>query len=155
MPVIAVLLGIAGLVPVIGCGLGAMGRSGDSERMLSALIAYGAVMLAFLGGMQWGFALPAGAEPRRQRWRLVLGVLPALIGWLALLIALVTPGWIALAVLTAGFIGTALAEQRSAAQDSTMLPSGYHLLRWGLTVVVAAMLITVLTVRVLGVTIAF
>jgi hypothetical protein len=65
----------------------------------------------------------------------------------------VAPGWIALAVLTAGFIGTALGEHRAAAQ-SQAVPSGYLWLRWALTVVAAAMLITVLTVRVLGVTIS-
>lgn len=153
MPALAILLGIAGLVPFVGCGLGAMARDGEADRMLAALIAYGAVMLAFLGGMQWGFALPAGTEVRRQRWRLVLGVLPPLLGWLALLVALVAPGWVALAMLTAGFIGTALGEHRAAAQDH-VVPSGYLWLRWALTVVAAAMLITVLTVRVLGVTIS-
>lgn len=153
MPALAILLGIAGLAPFIGCGLGAMARDGEADRMLAALIAYGAVMLSFLGGMQWGFALPAGAEVRRQRWRLVLGVLPPLVGWLALLVALLAPGWIALAVLTAGFIGTALGEHRAAGQDHAV-PSGYLWLRWALTVVAVAMLITVLTVRVLGVVIS-
>jgi len=153
MPVVAILLGIAGLVPFIGCGLGAMARDGEADRMLAALVAYGAVMLAFLGGMQWGFALPAGADPRRQRWRLVLGVLPALVGWLALLVGLLAPRWIALAVLTVGFIGTALGEHRAVEQDQGV-PSGYLWLRWALTVVAAAMLITVLTVRVLGVAIS-
>jgi hypothetical protein len=154
MPVLAVLLAIATLVPFIGCGLAAMGRGGDSEHMLSALIAYGAVMLAFLGGMQWGFALPAGSDLRWQRWRLVLGVVPLLLGWLALLIALLVPGWIALAVLTAGFVGTALGE-RGAAKQEPPLPSGYLWLRWGLTIVAAAMMVTVLTVRVLGVSVSF
>ncbi len=153
MPLLAILLGIAGLVPFIGCGLGAMARDGEADRMLSALIAYGAVTLAFLGGMQWGFALPAGTDARRQRWRLVLGVLPALVGWLALLVYLLAPGWVALAVLTAGFIGTALGEHRSAGQEAAV-PPGYLWLRWALTVVAAAMLITVLMVRVLGVAIS-
>jgi Protein of unknown function (DUF3429) len=153
MPAVAILLGLAGLVPFIGCGLGAMARDGEGDRMLAALIAYGAVMLAFLGGMQWGFALLAGGNARRQRWRLVLGVLPPLVGWLALLIVLLVPGWIALAVLTAGFIGTALGEHRAAGQDQAV-PSGYLWLRWALTVVAAAMLITVLMVRLLGVAIS-
>ena len=152
MPALAILLGIAGLVPFIGCGLGAMTQDNGADHMLAALMAYGAVTLSFLGGMQWGFALPAGADPRRQRWQLALGVLPPLLGWLALLIALVAPRWIALAVLIAGFIGTALVEHRSV--GPRIVPSGYLWLRWGMTVVAAAMLITVLTVRVLGVTIS-
>jgi hypothetical protein len=153
MPALAILLGIAGFVPFVVCGLGAMARDGEADRMLAALIAYGAVMLAFLGGLQWGFVLPTGTDPRRQRWRLLLGVLPPLVGWLALLIALFALSWIALAVLIAGFIGTALGEHRLAGQDQVM-PSGYLWLRWALTVAAAAMLITVLTVRVLGVTIS-
>jgi hypothetical protein len=153
MPVLAILLGIAGLVPIVGCGLGAMARDGEADRMLAALIAYGAVTLAFLGGMQWGFALPPATDARQQRWRLVLGVPPPLVGWAALLIGLVAPSWIALAVLTAGFIGTALGEHRAAGQNQTV-PSGYLWLRWALTIVAAAMLITVLTVRLLGVTIS-
>jgi hypothetical protein len=147
MPPLAILLGIGGLIPFIGCGLGAMGGGVGSDKLLGALIAYGAVILSFLGGLQWGLALPS-ARTNRQQWRLALGVVPPLIAWGALLLTLVLPGWVALAVLAAAFVATALGEQRASAE--TALPQGYMLLRWGLTLIAVAMLVTVLTVRVLG-----
>ena len=152
MPVIAIVLGVAGLVPVIVCGLGAMGPGTGASNMLAALVAYGAVVLSFLGGMQWGFALLAGTEPRAQRWRLALGVVPSLVGWAALLAGLVLWNWVALALLAAGFIGTIVAEHQ-AVQRGLAVPGGYLWLRWGLTVVVVAMLVTVLTLRLLGMTV--
>lgn len=147
MPPLAILLGIGGLVPFIGCGLGAMGGGSGSGQLLSALIGYGAVILSFLGGIQWGLALPASRSPRQQ-WRLALGVVPSLVGWGALLLTLVLPGWVALGVLAVAFVATVLGEQRAAYE--TTLPQGYLPLRWALTLVVVAMLVTVLTVRVLG-----
>ena len=147
MPPLAILLGLGGLIPFVGCGLGAMTRSAGADQLLSALIGYGAVILSFLGGIQWGLALPS-ARGARQQWRLALGVLPSLVGWGALLLTLILPGWVALAVLGVAFVATALGEQR--ASYETALPAGYMLLRWVLTCVVVAMLVTVLTVRVLG-----
>lgn len=153
MPVMAVVLGIAGLVPVIVCGLGSIGPGTGAAQMLGALIGYCAVVLSFLGGMQWGFVLrPLEAGVSAQRWRLVLGVVPPLVGWAALLVALVLWSWLALLLLAGGFIGTAVADYQGVQRGMTM-PGGYLWLRWGLTAVTTAMLVTVLTLRLLGVTI--
>ncbi len=73
-------------------------------------------------------------------------------GWGALLARLVLPDWIALALLAAGFIGTMVAEHQGV-QRGFAMPRGYLWLRWGLTVVVVAMLATVLTLRLLGVSV--
>ena len=54
-----------------------------------ALLAYGAIILSFLGGVQWGMAITESgtAEPVRASYhRLSLSVAPALLGWGALLI---------------------------------------------------------------------
>ena len=153
MPPLAILLGIIGMAPVIGCGLGALGSGAGADRLLAILIAYCAVTLSFLGGMQWGLALLASTDPRVQRWRLLLGGLPPLVGWAALMISLVLPDWIALALLTAGFVGTIVLEHRSV-QRGVEMPRGYLWLRWGLSVVVVAMLVTVLTLRLLHLTVA-
>ncbi len=53
------------------------------------------MILAFLGGVHWGFALP---EPsgRADRARLGLGVVPSLVGWVALLLVVAVSarrGW--------------------------------------------------------------
>lgn|SRR5690348_3245184 len=151
MPLLAILVSAAGLVPFVVCGLGALGAD-PSWHMLDALVGYGAVTLAFAGGVHWGFALGARqeGEPGVERARLALPVVPALLGWIALL-ALLVAWWLALGLLIAAYIGTALLEQQAARRGLT--PPRYMLLRWVFTGVALAMLITVLTLRLLGQTI--
>ncbi len=48
-----------------------------------ALLSYGAVIVSFLGGIHWGLAMRASPVPVA---RLVWGVLPSLLGWLAVLL---------------------------------------------------------------------
>jgi hypothetical protein len=152
LPLTAILLGVVGLIPFIACGIAALGvEEASAQKMLWALIAYGAVILSFLGGVHWGFALdPSGGEQsgRVQRWRLLFGVLPSLVGWVALLVPLALPPWVGLCILIAGFLGAALVESQAARRG--LLQPSYMLLRWGLTGVVSAMLVTVLTLRILG-----
>ena len=58
--------------------------------MLSALIGYAAVTLAFAGGIHWGFELQSRQQDRFvERARLGLGIVPPLVGWIALLLPLV------------------------------------------------------------------
>lgn len=150
LPTVAMLLGIAGLVPFVACSLGALTSTPPgSDRMLLALIAYGGVILAFLGGVHWGFGLDAaGTVPADiQRARFGLGVVPALIGWVALLVALVGFERVALAVLVAGFIATTIAEARASQQG--YVPKGYMGLRWVLSVVVLVLLVSVWLVLIL------
>ena len=145
LPLLATLLGVAGLIPFIGGGLAALGPQGD--RGMMALVAYGAVILAFLGGVHWGFALqdPAGAGERR---RLTLGVVPSLTGWVALLLAMAVRAEAGLALLLIGMIGTIVVEVR--AQRAGLMPPGYLNLRYGLSGVVILVLVVVLVMRVLG-----
>ena len=155
MPALAILLSVLGLIPFIVCGLGAVGPDpATADRMLAALIGFAAVTLAFVGGIHWGFELQARrADAAIHRARLGLGVVPPLVGWIALLLPLVVAPWVALVVLIAAYIGTALVEQEAARRD--LLPVRYMWLRWGFTVVAVAMMVTVLTLRLLGQTIAF
>lgn len=160
-PALAIVLGVAGLVPFAVCGLLAVTSGAETAtRGLLALLAYGAVILAFLGGVHWGFALPAGPDlpgpgpagteqsARVQRARLALGVLPSLVGWGALLLA--TLGWddLGLLALIAGFIGTIVVEAQ--AHRSGLMPPGYIWLRWALTVGVLLCLVSVVILRVFG-----
>ncbi len=146
LPTLAVLLGLAGLLPFVACGVLALTPSGD--RGAQALVAYGAVILAFLGGVHWGFALlePSG---HGERARLSLGVLPSLVGWVALLLSIAVNASAGLGLLLIGFIATTIVEARGVAAGLT--PSGYMRLRYGLSGVVATVLITVLVLRLLGV----
>ncbi|MBV8092859.1 MAG: DUF3429 domain-containing protein [Acetobacteraceae bacterium] len=152
MPVVAVVLGVLGLIPVVICGLASLsavaGREGPG---FVAFITYSAAILAFLGGVHWGFALaprtPVAADSRIERSRLVFGVLPMLAAWFSLMLAWLAHAWAGLAILIVSFIGAVVIETR--ASQRGLVPRGYIILRWVLTVVVLAMLITVLTLRLL------
>lgn len=86
IPLPARSLGLAGLIPFWACTLGLAlfpGAGVAPETLLRAQVAYGAVILTFLGGVHWGVALRQTDAPS---WlRLAWGVTPSLIGWCALL----------------------------------------------------------------------
>ena len=162
LPTTALILGLAGLLPFIALALAALSSASDTDtqRYLLALVAYGAVVLAFLGGVHWGFvlhpaALPEGmdAAERRDAARLGLGVLPSLIGWAALMTPLLGIPEIGLAVLIVGYIATIVTE--SQLRRRALVPGGYMAMRWGLSIVVLLVLITTLTLRLIGAKITF
>jgi hypothetical protein len=158
MPASAILLSILALVPFIGCGLAALGPdTAMADRMLTALIAWGALILAFVGGLHWGLVMREpetgppvvpGSKPAPGRhMRIGVAVLPLVLGWLALLLPLIAAAWLALLLLIAAYIAVLVAEHHAARRF--VLPSRYLWLRWGFTVVAVAMLTTVLTLRLL------
>jgi len=152
LPRLAAILGIAGLIPFLGAGLGSVSLDPvQALRMLAALMSYAAVILAFLGGVHWGFALgpvDGASAPGVTRARLVLGVVPSLLGWAGLILSIALPPEVGLAVLIVGFIGTLAVEARAGRLG--LVPPGYLWLRWGLSIVVVAVLVTVLVLRLLG-----
>lgn len=161
LPPVAYGLGLAGLLPFIGCGILAVSQVPQQAIGLPALVAYGAVILSFLGAVHWGLALAPGpvlptmppVPHPSVRGRLALGVVPSLLGWAAMLLALA--GWpdLGLLLLTAGFIATIVVEARWG--RAGLLPSGYITLRWVLSIIVVVTLVTVLALRLLGATIVF
>jgi hypothetical protein len=75
-------LGFAGLLPFIGGALlVAAGPPAWHEGALRALIAYAAVIVAFLGGIHWGTSPSAERDSAR-----VWGVVPSLLAWPMLLV---------------------------------------------------------------------
>ena len=151
LPKFAILLGLAGLVPFAACGLGAVSPDPElSERSLLALAAYGAVILAFLGGVHWGFALDSSGSPtqRVQRLRFGLGVPPSLAGWAGLLLAFMGLPLLGVVVLIAGVTATTAVEARAARRD--LMPRSYMMLRWVLSAGVLVCLCGVVLVRLLG-----
>ncbi len=151
LPPFAIMLGIAGLLPFVLCSLGALSLSSDgATRSLLALVAYGATILAFLGGVHWGFALDEGgmASDRVQRLRFGLGVVPSLIGWAAMLVTFIGLPTTGLLVLTAGFVATTAVEAQAARRH--LVPQRYMWLRWGLSVVVILCLVSVSLIRAFG-----
>ena len=152
---LAILLSVGGLIPFVVFGLAAVSPIDEppAHQALLGLIGYGGVILSFVGAVHWGLAIAGYADPieagRVMRLRLALGVVPALVGWAALLIALATPfSAIALGLLIAGFLGVILVEAR--ARRDRLIPGGYMGMRWTITVCVLAVLATVLVLRLLG-----
>lgn len=158
LPKLAFLLGLLALVPFVVFALGAMRAApGSSGRSLSILVAYGAVVLAFLGGMHWGLVhpetTPAPEPADTERGRRLLGMVPVLIAWLALVLTYVAPLYLGLAALIAGYVITVAAEDQGRRRG--LMAHGSLWLRWGFAIVVVALLVTVLVLRLLGAHIAF
>ena len=151
LPLIAILLGLAGLIPFLGGSYAALAYADDLGRIaLLSLAAYGATILAFLGGVHWGVALQAGPgqSVRVQRLRFGLSVVPSLIGWAALLVVFVGLPKTGLVVLTAGFVLTTVIEARGA--RAGLVQPGYMGLRWVLSIVVVVCLVAVVLIQALG-----
>jgi hypothetical protein len=144
LPFPALWLGVGGLIPFAACTAVTLGGGPFSGLAEDALLAYGAVILAFLGAVHWGLALAAPGDAVAARTRLGLGVLPSLIGWAAL----ISPNWIGFGVLVAGFAATWVAEETAA--RAGRLGSAYLWLRRGLTLAVVAMLSAVWISLLLG-----
>ena len=133
LPSGASALGYGGLVPFVATVLGIVLLEGELRVFAArALLAYGAMILSFLGAVHWGLLLarPVSDAPRR----LLVGVLPALAGWVALLL----PERYGLALLVVAFAAFWLYEHR--VLGATALPAPYLDLRRNLTVGVCSLL---------------
>jgi len=149
LPILAVILGLAGIIPFLLCGLAAAQANSPAAVMAAyVLIGYGAVILAFLGGVHWGFTLSTAHDPAEIP-RLILGVLPALAGWAALAASLyASQPIIGLLLLIAAYILTIVAEWHGHRRG--WVPGGYIGMRIAITGVVVLILTTVTGVRLIG-----
>ena len=89
VPSSAAWLGRLGAVPFIALA-GAMPLLDGATRQLAAyaLLAYGATILAFLGGIHWGLAIsPSAGNQEKLAARLIFSITPSLVAWVALLMA--------------------------------------------------------------------
>ena len=151
LPPLAIILSAGGLIPFFLTGLYAVRANPVADQYNPAavlgLISYAAVILSFIGAVHWGFVIEGREEPQ-ERSRLMLGVLPALVGWGAVMLALVAQPAASLAMLVAGFVGAAVVEQRACRRG--LVPRAYMIMRWVLTIIVALVLTTVLGIRLVG-----
>jgi len=131
LPSAALWLGVAGLVPFLaGAVVVLAGLPPGAEAAVPAVIAYAACIVSFLGAVHWGFALRAAeSEAWATGRRLALGVVPALLAW----VALILPQWLGLGLLIATFLAVWAAEEIAA--RPRLVPTGYLWLRRGLTLV--------------------
>ena len=130
-PAAGAWLGYAGLAPFALALAGLLLGGGGSAAYFSLqFVAYGAVILSFVGAVHWGVALCGSPAPAR---RMVASVLPALAGWAALLLPPPTGAW----VLLASFL--ALRAWETTRVGRFGLPEWYLRLRTRLTLGVALM----------------
>lgn len=125
----ALVLGFAGLIPFLAGSAGVWLLPYPAFVLaLNLMMAYAAVILSFLGAVHWGLAL---AQEAAGNWRrLGLSVLPALAGWIALII----PNALGLLLLIVGFTGMFFADR--AAVTANRVPAWYGVLRKWLTLAV-------------------
>jgi hypothetical protein len=132
-PRLAILLGYAGLIPFISGAIGIwITPPAWRTDVLTALLHYAAVILAFMGAIHWGLAMARERQDDAAHRQLGLSVLPALLGWLAISSGL--PALLALALLISGFIGLYLADVHAVKLE--LAPRWYTALRKPLTTVV-------------------
>jgi hypothetical protein len=139
-------LSIAGLVPFIALSFACWGASIEWMGVfIRAQLAYGILVLAFLGAIHWGAALASARVSCSQtRSALVWSIVPVLVAWLATM-----TGGFGFAVMIAGFICAYLVDRRLYAWYP--MPEWLIRLRFVLTcVVVAALALTVIAANVRG-----
>ncbi len=128
-------LACAGFVPFAGLSIALLlvGKETALHPVLTdALRTYAAVILSFLGGIRWGLALRAKPVAAGD---IVLSVLPAIIGWIALFL----PVPVAVSVLLLAFC--TLGAWDSFAIHRGLAPVWFATQRIILTLLVAAALI--------------
>ena len=124
------ILGYAGLFPQIAA-VATCFFSAESDVGPMFAFAYAALILSFLGGIWWGFAMRA---TQRQGHIATLAVLPSLFGTgvILLSIAHVLPLGLALVLMGSAVITTLLIDRRLV--DTAHAPTGWMTLRIPLSV---------------------
>ena len=142
-PMLARLLGYSGLIPFVSGALCVwLAPQAMQAPIMTALLNYTAIILAFMGAIHWGLAMAVGTvrddSITGAPLQLGLSVIPALIGWTAVSFGL--PATFALPVLLLAFIGLYLADLRAIALG--LAPPWYRALRLPLTLIVTLSLLT-------------
>lgn len=130
-------LGYMGLVPFVSLAAATMFAPASLHDPASqALLAYGATILSFLGGIYWGLAI---ASPSARSAHLLLflgiGVAPQLLGWTALLVS----GQTGFVLTATGLLALLVADR--AAVSYGLAPAWFIGLRWPLSGAAAASLL--------------
>lgn len=136
IPAPALWLGASGAVPFVALAVASL--TVDSALQAPVIVAlgfYGAVILSFLGGVQWGLAISDRDTKRASFTRLGLSVVPSLVAWLALLL----PALAGLPLLAVAFVVAYVADRR--AEQRSLGPAWYPRLRLPLTLTVVASLL--------------
>lgn len=122
-------LGYGGLLPFVGLLVAVVIDPHHRQYWAGAQASYGAVILSFVAGLHWAFAMTLQPLDESRRGRLLLwSVVPPLIGWLALLL----PPLYANGLLISAFSAHYWFDRRLA-RSTQALPGWYLPLRLNLT----------------------
>lgn len=93
------LLGVAGATPLnAGATIIRFGPANFAQSPMHAFVAYVAVILSFLGGIQWGMGVAiSGSAPKSAQPLFLLPVVPSLLAW-AMLFVVTTGARIIIAI---------------------------------------------------------
>ena len=142
VPSVPKSLGYAGLLPFLALSIGLWVIPQQyTHEVTQALLAYGAVILSFMGAIHWGAAIDL--VNKKQQKQLAWSVLPSLVAWLALLVPVIY-GYFLLIIAFA-----MLCVLDSIASKQKIMPPWYPQLRIPLTTVV----ITCLVIALLAITV--
>ncbi|NWX94974.1 TMM69 protein, partial [Nothoprocta ornata] len=100
----ALYLSLAGLIPFVSVPLAMAVQGTYYPELAFAQITYGAIVVSFLGGIKWGFAIPENSPAKPDWLNLANSVVPPLFAWQVFLFENVTHG----AVLLVMGLGIAL-----------------------------------------------
>jgi hypothetical protein len=120
-------LGLGGLIPFVALAAAPwLAWPGDWPPASTALLGYGATIASFLGAIHWGLVMREGPAPPVPS--LLWGVVPSLLGWVALLLGPAAGLWLIAVLLWACFAVDRVLYPRF--QLQAWLP-----MRWQLTLV--------------------
>jgi hypothetical protein len=137
-PAPALALGVAGLVPF--AALTALAHFQPEPWYavwLTSLAQYGALILAFVGALQWGYAAQSNLQGAQGWIRYGWSVMPALVGWASLQF----PVWTALRMQAAALFITLAMDRRFARAHGAppwLMPLRYSLTAAGASCLLAA-----------------
>ncbi|XP_067678224.1 transmembrane protein 69-like [Haliotis asinina] len=102
-PVPALVFGFSGLIPFLSAPVYMTMSQLYMPQIAFAQLAYGAVILSFLGGVRWGFVVPEESYHKPDWFNLGYSVTPSLVAWIGLLL----PDPVSLITVMAGIAGSA------------------------------------------------
>lgn len=136
---VPLILALLGLVPfVAGSWMVHMAEGGWLGIARFSMPIYAAIILSFLGGAQWGFALADGARQEGRTVRLLIAMVPSIAGWLIMTLPFTAPQNKYL-ILASLLVLWAVIDHVYAARG--WAPKWYPGLRWPITAMAAASMV--------------
>ena len=146
MPRSVAWLGYGGLLPFLVPALAAPFDPAHGSIWLEIQMAYGAIILSFVGALHWAFAMQPGMADEDRHRHFIWSVIPALMAWLALIL----PPFSGMLLLLTGFWAHFLRDRKLA--EPAGLPLWYLPLRLRLTGIASLCLISSLSLPLAGLT---